>query len=90
MARTVDLARILALCIYAGQEWSTVIINSALSFDCFGRYNRTCVIIHTVRDACKILTYNAGYVAISPAGWQAGALRLMVDAATGGALRTCV
>ena len=90
MARVVDLARILALCIYAGQEWSTVIVNSALSFDCFGRYNRTRVIIHTVCDACKILTYDAGYMAISPAGWQAGALRLVVDAATGGALRTCL
>jgi len=71
MARPVDLARILALCIDAGQEWSTVIVNSALSFDCFGRYD-------------------AGYMAISPAGWQAGALRLVVDAATGGKLRTCV
>ena len=90
MARLVDLARILALCIYTGQEWSTVIVNSALSFDCFGRYNRTGVIIHTVCDACKILTYDAGYMAISPAGWQAGALRLVVDAATGGELRTCV
>jgi len=29
-------------------------------------------------------------MAISPAGWQAGALGLVVDAATGGALRTCV
>ena len=90
MAWPVDLARILALCIYAGQEWSTVIVNSALSFDCFGRYNRTRVIIHTVCDACKILTYDAGYMAISPAGWQAGALRLVVDAAAGGALCTCV
>ena len=90
MARVVDLARILALCIYTGQEWSTVIVNSALSFDCFGRYNRTRVIIHTVCDACKILTYDAGYMAISPAGWQAGALRLVVDAAAGGALRTCL
>lgn len=52
MARSVDLARILALCVYAGQEWSTVIIDPALSFNCFGRYD-------------------AGYVAISPAGWQA-------------------
>jgi len=56
MARPVDLARILALCIYTGQEWSTVIVNSALSFDWFGRYNRTRVIIHIVCDACKILT----------------------------------
>ena len=29
-------------------------------------------------------------MAISPAGWQAGALGLVVDAAAGGALRTCV
>ena len=90
MARPVDLAWILALCIYTGQEWSTVIVNSALSFDWFGRYNRTRVIIHIVCDACKILTYDAGYMAISPARWQAGALRLVVDSAAGGALRTCV
>ena len=90
MARSVDLARILALCVYAGQEWSTVIIDPALSFNCFGRYNRTWVTIYTVCDACGTLTYDAGYVAISPAGWQAGALGLVVDSSAGGSLRTGV